>query len=172
MLLRHLGLLLQRLQLATQLGEHVREAQQILVEPGELALGALLAAPVLRDPRGLLDVLATILRLGEEHLLELALPHHGVQRAADAGLAEQLLHVEQPHDLAVDAVLGLSPERKIVRETSISLIGTGILPGGVVDHELDLGHAERGARRRARRRSRRPCARRGAPGRPARRAPS
>ena len=107
------------------------EPQQILVEPGELALGALLAPPVLGDAGGLLDVLAAVLGLGEQDLLELALAHHRVQRAADPGLAEQLLHVEQPHDLPVDPVLGSRRERKIVRETSISLIGTGILPAAL-----------------------------------------
>ena len=92
----HLGLLLQRLQLAPELGEHVRQAQQVLVETGELALGPLLAPPVLGDAGGFLDVLAPLLGLGVEHLFELALAHHRVQRAPDARLAQELLDVQQP----------------------------------------------------------------------------
>ena len=99
MLAGHLGLLLQRLQLPPELGEHVGEPEQVLVEVGELALGALLAAPVLGDARRLLDVASPLLGLGEEHLLELALADHGVQGPPDAGLAEQFLHVEEPHDV-------------------------------------------------------------------------
>ena len=82
-LLGHLGLLLQRLELPAELGEHVRQAEQVLIETGELALRPLLAAAVLRDPGGLLDVLAPLLGPRQQHLFELSLPHDGVERAAD-----------------------------------------------------------------------------------------
>jgi hypothetical protein len=51
-----LRLLLERLELTTELREHILQTEQIAVEARELALGALLAFAVLRDPRGLLDV--------------------------------------------------------------------------------------------------------------------
>ena len=87
------------------------------------------------------------------------------------GLAQQFLHVEQPHDLAVDAVLRFARTEDRARDLDLAHRHRD-LAGRVVDHELDLGHAERGSRRACRRRSRRPCARRAATGRPARRAPS
>ncbi len=147
-LLRHLRLLLQGLELASQLRQHVGQPQQVLIEVRELALGSFLAAAVLGDARGFLDVFATVLGLGEQHLLELALADHGVQGAADAGLAQQLLHVEQPHDLAVDAVLRFA--RAEDRACDLDLAHRHRdLAGRVVDHELDLGHAEGGPRWRA-----------------------
>src|SRR5207244_4263224 len=54
---RHLGLLSEGLQLTPQLGQHVLEPEQILLETAELSLRSLLASPVLRDARRLLDVL-------------------------------------------------------------------------------------------------------------------
>ena len=149
-LLRQLRLLLQRLQLPAELGQHVGETEQVLVEPGELALGALLAPAVLRDAGGLLDVPAALLGAGQQHLLELSLADDGVQRAPDPRLRQQLLDVEQAGTTWPPMRYSDSPLRKIVRLISISVIGTGILPAGVVDHELDLGHAECRARGRAR----------------------
>ena len=77
-LLRHLGLLLQGLQLPAQLAQHVLQPQQVVVEPRELPLSALFAPAVLGDPRGLLDVAPTVLGPGQQDLLELALTHDGV----------------------------------------------------------------------------------------------
>ena len=50
-LLGHLGLLLERFELPAELRQHVLQAQEILVEPRELALRALLAPAMLRDAR-------------------------------------------------------------------------------------------------------------------------
>ena len=129
-LLGHLRLLAQRLQLPLQLGQDVLEPEQILIEARELPLGPLLALAVLRDPRGLLDVLPPLLRTGQQHLLQLSLPDDGVKGTPDPGLGEELLHVEEADDLAVDPILAL-PERKIERLTSISVIGTGIRPASL-----------------------------------------
>ncbi len=79
----HLGLLLQGFQLATELGEHVGEPKQILVEPRELPLGPLLPAPVLRDARRFLDVAPPVLGLRKEDLLQLPLPDDRVEGAPD-----------------------------------------------------------------------------------------
>ena len=79
--LGHLGLLAERLQLATELGEDVLEPEHVLIEPGELAFGALLALAVLRDPGRLLDVGTPFLGPGGQHLLQLALTDHGVEGA-------------------------------------------------------------------------------------------
>ncbi len=144
--LGHLRLLLERLELAAELGQHVLQAQEILVQPRQLALGPLLAATVLGDAGRLLDVPAPVLRAGLQDLLELALADDRVQRAADARLAQQLLDVEEAHDLAADPVLALA--RAEDRPAHLDLRhGHGDHAGRVVDHELHLGHAEGGAGR-------------------------
>ncbi len=146
-LLGHLGLLLQRLQLPAELRQHILQAQEILVEPRELALRSFLAAAMLRDAGGLLDVSPTFLRSREQDLFQLALAHHGMERATDPRLGQELLDVEQPHDLAVDAVFALAAAED--RATDLDLGHRhGDLARGVVDHQLHLGHAERRARRR------------------------
>ena len=101
-----------------------------------------------RDPGGLLDVLAALLGPGEEDLLELALAHHGMQRPADPRLAQELLDVEQPHDLAVDPVLALSAAEDRAADLELGHRHGDLAPP-VVDDELDLGHAERGSGRGA-----------------------
>ena len=146
--LGHLRLLLERLELAAELGQHVLQPQEILVQPRQLALGPLLAATVLGDAGGLLDVPAPVLRAGLQDLLELPLADDRVQRATDAGLAQQLLDVEEAHDLAADPVLALP--RAEDRPAHLDLRhGHGDHAGRVVDHELHLGHAEGGAGRRS-----------------------
>ena len=51
---------------------------------------------VLQDAGGLLDDEAPLLGLGVEHGVDLALADDHVLLAADAGVGEQLLDVEQP----------------------------------------------------------------------------
>jgi hypothetical protein len=103
---------------------------------------------VLRDAGGFLDVAPTILRLGEQNLLELSLTDDGVERASDARLGEEFLDVHEPDDLPADPVLGLT--RTEDRPGDLDLgHGHRDRAGRVVDHELDLGHAESGPRRRA-----------------------
>ena len=141
--LGHLGLLAERLQLTLELGEHVLEPEHVLVEPGKLAFGAFLALAVLGDPGRLLDVGAPVLGAGGQHVLELALPDDGVERAPDPGLREQLLHVEQPDDLAADPVLALAGAEDRAADLDLGHRDRD-QSGRVVDHELDLGHPERG----------------------------
>ena len=91
-----LGLPAERLELAADLGEQVGEAGQVAVGGVELAERLLLALAVLEDAGGLLDEAAAVLGGGVQDRVELALPDDHVHLAADAGVAEQLLHVEQP----------------------------------------------------------------------------
>src|ERR687891_2091581 len=139
---RHIGLLLERLQLAPELGLDVSQPQQVLVESAELALGAVLALAMLRHTGCFLDVAASVLGACRQHVLELTLPDDGVQTATDAALGEQLLHVEQPDHLTADAVLAVA--RAEDRASDLDL-GHRYRdqPGGVVDHELHLGHPQR-----------------------------
>ena len=92
-------------ELPGDLGGQVGEADEVAVHGGELAQRLLLALAVLEDPRRLLHEGAPLLRGGLQHRIHPALPDHDVQLAADAGVPEQLLHVQQPARPAVDGVL-------------------------------------------------------------------
>ena len=105
---RGVGLALQRRQLATHLAQQVVEPQQVALGGLEPALGALAALAELQDAGGLFDDRAAILGAGVEHGVELALTHDHVLLAADAGVGEQLLDVEQAAGRAVELVLGVT----------------------------------------------------------------
>ena len=78
-------------------------------------------------PGRLLDVPAPVLRAGEQHLLELTLPDDGVQRAADPDSVSSSW-TSRSRTTWPPMRYSLSPERKIARLTSISVMGTGITP--------------------------------------------
>ena len=91
----HLGLAAERLELAADLVEQVVEPGQVALGGVELAERLLLALAVLEDAGGLLDEAAPVLGGRVQDRVELALPDDHVHLAADAGVAEQLLDVEQ-----------------------------------------------------------------------------
>jgi hypothetical protein len=64
-----------------------------------------------------------------------------VERPSDARLRQQLLDVQQAHDLAADPVLALAGAEDRARDLDLRH-GDGDQTGAVVDHELGLGHAE------------------------------
>ena len=99
------GLALQRRELAPDLAQQVVEAQEVALGGLEPALGALAALAELQDAGRLLDDRPAVLGAGVEHRVELALADDHVLLAADAGVGEQLLDVEQPARRAVDLVL-------------------------------------------------------------------
>ena len=102
----HLGLPAERLELAPDLGEQVVEPGQVALGGVELAERLLLALAVLEDAGGLLDEAAPVLGGRVQDRVELALADDHVHLAADAGVGQQLLDVEQPARVAVDGVLG------------------------------------------------------------------
>ena len=102
------GLTLEGLQLAPHLAQEVLQAQQARLGRFEATLGLLLAAPVLQDSGGFLDDRPAILGTGVEHRVDLALRHDHVLLTADAGVGQQLLHVEQAAGHAVDRVLAVA----------------------------------------------------------------
>ena len=140
----HLGLPAQWLELAPDLAEQVGQPGQVAVGRLELAERLLLALAVLEDAGRLLDEAAPVLGSGVQDRVELALPDDHVHLAADAGVAEQLLHVEQPARVAVDGVL-----RAAVAEHGAADRHLGVLDRqravGVVDGEHHLGAAQRRA---------------------------
>ena len=91
-----LGLALERTELAAHLSQQVLHPQQVALGRFEAALGLLLALAVLEDAGGLLDDRPALLRAGVEHRVDLALADDHVLLAADAGIGQELLQVEQP----------------------------------------------------------------------------
>ncbi len=102
---RHLRLAPQRLQLPTELGGEVLEAQQVRLHGLQLAERLLLALAVLQNTGRLLDDVAAVLRSGLQDRSQAVLADDDVHLAADAGIAQQFLHVEEPARLAVDRIL-------------------------------------------------------------------
>jgi hypothetical protein len=120
----------------------------VLLHAGQLAQGLLLAAAVLVDAGRLLDGRPAVLGPATEHVLQAVLSEDGVQLAADPGVGQQLLDVEQPAGGAVDGVLALP---RAVQQPGDGHLGVldGQQPGGVVDGEGDLGPAQGAAAARA-----------------------
>ncbi len=144
----HLGLLAERLELAAQLGGEVLQPGEVGLHRLELAQRLLLAFAVLEDSCGLLDEAASVLRGRVQDGVELALPHDHVHLAADATVAEQLLHVEQPAGRAVDRVLGAPVAEHDPRDRDLGVVDRqGAV--GVVNGEQHLGPSERCAAGRA-----------------------
>ena len=81
--------------------------RQVLLRRFELQLGLPATRLELGDARRLLDQLAPIGRLRAEDLTDLALLDDGVALDADPHVHQQVLHVAQPADVAVDQILAL-----------------------------------------------------------------
>ena len=134
----------QRLELAPQLVGQVLDAGEVGLHRVQLPQRLLLALAVLEDAGGLLDEGAAAHRVGVQYGVELALADDDVHLAADAGVGQQLLDVEEPAGVAVDLVLAAAVAEHDPRDGDL-----GVLDGqravGVVDGEGDLGAAERRA---------------------------
>jgi hypothetical protein len=137
-----LGLTTQGLQLAADLPRQVGQPCQVRLHRGELAEGLLLAAAVLEDPGGLLDEAAPVLRGGAQDLVELALPDDHVHLAPEAGVAEELLDVEESAVLAVDGVLAAAVAEQRAGDRDLGVVDRQQAVG-VVDREQHLCPAER-----------------------------
>ena len=85
---------------------------------------------------------AAVLGRAVEHRVELALADDHVLLAADAGVGEQLLDVEQPARRAVDLVLGVAVAEQRARDRDLGELDRQ-QAGGVVDRERHLGAPER-----------------------------
>ena len=141
---RGVGLALERPQLPAHLAEQVGEPQQVRLGRLEPALGLLLALAVLEDAGGLFDDRPAIFGPRVEHGVELALADDDVLLAADAGVGEQLLDVEQATRRAVDRVLRLTRAEERAGDRHLGELDRQQVRR-VVDRERDLGASERGA---------------------------
>ena len=133
-----LGLALQRPQPRPRLALDVQSAIQVVLRPRELELGAATALAVLAEPRGLLDQQPPVARLGGDDRLDAALGDDGVHLLAEAGVGEDLQHVDEAALRAVDAVLALP---RAVEPAGDRDLARGQVDGpvAVVEHDLDLG---------------------------------
>ena len=138
----HLGLAAQRLELTADLREQVAQPHQVAVGRVELAERLLLALAVLEDASGLLDEAAPVLRGRVQDRVELALSDDHVHLAADAGVAEQLLDVEQAAGRAVDGVLGPARPEHGPADRDLGVLDRERAVA-VVDRQQNLGPAQR-----------------------------
>ncbi len=139
-----LGLPAERAELAADLTGEVLHPGEVGLHRLELAQRPLLAAAVLEHAGGLLDEAATLLGGGAQHGVELALADDHVHLAAETGVGEQLLHVEQPAGRAVDGVLGAPAAEHRAGDRDLGVVDRqGAV--GVVDGQADLGPAQRRA---------------------------
>ena len=130
-----LGLALERAQLAAHLAQQVLHPQQAGLGGVEAALGLLLALAVLQHAGGLLDDRPALLGAGVEHGVDLALADDHVLLAADAGVGQQLLDVEQPARHVVDRVLAVAVAEQRAPDRHLAELDRHGSAGRVVDGE-------------------------------------
>ncbi len=135
------GLAAQRLELPPKLVRQVLHAGEVGLHRVELAERLLLALAVLEDAGGLLDEGAAAHRVGVQDGVELALADDDVHLAADAGVGEEFLDVEEAAGVAVDLVLAAAVAEHDPRDGDLGVLdGQG--PVGVVDGQGHLGAAQ------------------------------
>ncbi len=137
-----LRLLLEGSKLAADFPLQVLQAGEIGLGGVEAALCPLLAPAVLEDPRRLLDDDSSVLGAGVEHLVDLTLGHDDVLLASDAGVTEQLLHVQQAARHPVEGVLRIAAAVEGAGDGHLVELH-GQQTRRVVDHERHLGSTQR-----------------------------
>ena len=105
---RALRLPLQLPQAWSELADHHPHVAEVVARLRQPPLGLRELNAVAVNLGGLLDQVAPLERTQAEHLVDEALRHHRVGVLADLGAPEEIVHVQQPHLLAVDAVLVLT----------------------------------------------------------------
>ncbi len=142
------GLAAEGFELAAQFVGEVLHAGEVGLHGVEFPQRLLLALAVLEDARGLLDEGAAAGGVGVQDGVELALPDDDVHFAADTGVAEEFLDIEEPAGVAVDLVFAGAAAEHDPREGDFRVVdGQGAV--GVVDREGHLGAAQGRAARGA-----------------------
>jgi hypothetical protein len=101
-------LALERAALLLNLVDDVVHARQVLLRGFELQFSRSAAALVLRHPGRFFDQLPAVGWTGAQNLTDLALLDYGVGLHAEPGIHQEILHVAQTADLAIDQVLTLT----------------------------------------------------------------
>ena len=108
MQLGRLGLALERPQPRARLALDVERAVEVVLRALELELRAAAALAVLAEPGRLLDQQPPVARLGGDDRLDAALGDDRVHLLAQAGVGQDLEHVDEAAARAVEAVLALA----------------------------------------------------------------
>ncbi len=168
-LLRPLGLALQRRHLPLELPDHVLNAQKIVARALHLPLRGDLPSPETRRARRLLDEVPELLGLRVDELLDPTLLDDRVGLRADPGAEEELGDVLQAARRLVDEVLRLAGAKVASRDEDLAQlrelgrepVAAGAIVAGyevgfqqllfaALEQQRDLRHAERSILRVAR----------------------
>jgi hypothetical protein len=101
---------------------------------------------MLEDARGFLDEPPALFRARVKHGVELSLAHDHVHLPPEAGVAQQLLHVEKPAGVTVDGVLAAAVAEQGARDRHLGVVDRQRAIR-VVDGEDDLCTTEGTLRR-------------------------
>ena len=93
---RHRCLLAQRRELPADFPGQVAEPLEVGLHRLQLADGLLLAPPVFEDAGGFFDEAPAVLGSGVQDPVQLSLPHDDVHFAAEPGVGEEFLDVQEP----------------------------------------------------------------------------
>ncbi len=146
-LLRLLGLTLERAELPLHLVHDVPHPHQVLAGRVELALRLVPLLLVPGDARRLLDEDPTLVGLGGEDVVQLVLVHHRVGARVGPRAGEEVEDVAQARQVAVQEVLALA---RAVEAAAHGHLGPRHAERAVVrEHELDLAEPHGLAGRRA-----------------------
>lgn len=146
--LGRLGLPAQRFELTPELGGQIGEPGQVRRHRVEFAQSFFLALAMLEHTGGFLDERPPILRPRLQDLLELPLPNNHMHLTADAGVAQQLLHIHQTATAAVDFVFAGTVAKHSSGDRHLGVFDRQCVVG-VVDANGDFGAAQRRTRRGA-----------------------
>ncbi len=146
--LGRLGLPAQRIELTPELGGQIGEPGQVRRHRVEFAQSFFLALAMLEHTGGFLDERPPILRPRLQDLLELPLPNNHMHLTADAGVAQQLLHIHQTATAAVDFVFAGTVAKHSSGDRHLGVFDRQCVVG-VVDANGDFGAAQRRTRRGA-----------------------
>ena len=130
----------ERLELAAKLGGQVHQPGHVGLHGLELAQRLFLAPAVLEYARRFFDQRSARLGTGIENVVEVTLSDDDVHLAAEAGVGEQFLHVEQPALAAVDRVLALAGAEQQPADRDLGVVDRQRAVA-VVDGQRDLGAA-------------------------------
>jgi hypothetical protein len=150
-LLGHLGLRLQLLEVRVEFAQDVVDARQVLARVLQPIFGLAAALLVLGDAGSFLEEQPQLLGLALDDAADRALADDRVGARPEAGAEENVLHVAPPHGLVVDVVA----RRAVARQHALDCdLGEAVPLAArarvfIAEHQLDAGAAGRLALARA-----------------------
>jgi hypothetical protein len=148
---RDLGLVLEPLELASELHADVVDARQVLARVGDPVLGLLAALAVLRDARGLLEEHAQLLGLRLDDARDHPLLDDRVRAGPEAGAEEQVVDVAAADRDVLDVVRAVAVARQHALDRELGVLAplAADAAGAVVEDQLDRRAPDRLALARA-----------------------